>query len=130
MGHYENFDFENNMKYAFNDSHKVYVDVLVQIISINDLSIEEELLDSSISIQMVSKNYDPWDGKAETETKCLKLNGLVSSQSLYICLSSSIDMVNYRNGAISVYRGNQKIMMEYLKLWYHMIKFGYLGLSL
>ena len=59
MGHYENFDFENNMKYAFNDSHKVYVDVLVQIISINDLSIEEELLDSSISIQMVSKNYDP-----------------------------------------------------------------------
>ena len=49
------FDFGNNMKYTFNYTHKVYVDVLVQIISINDLSIEAETLDSSISIQMVSR---------------------------------------------------------------------------
>ena len=49
----EQYQYWSQTNYEFNSTYKVRVDLVVQIIGINDVDIHDEVLDTTLSIQMV-----------------------------------------------------------------------------
>ena len=46
-------DFFGDTKYQYNKTYVINVDIIVQLVSLNDIDVHSELLDSTLAVQMV-----------------------------------------------------------------------------